>query len=115
MAKNILAWSEAAGQFYREIGKKENGKSVRIYLGHDEKIARANITRLEALWDAVEHAGKNRKPAGITDDPFPCWDDVTLTLARAIGKGEWTVIVEPPDDDPQGTASGSPPSALASR
>ncbi len=101
MAKNILAWNEGAGQFYREIGKKPNGKPARVYLGTDEKKATANVSRLEALWDAVEERWKRWSAVGSTDDPFPCWDDVTLSLARAIGKGEWTVTVEPPEDDPQ--------------
>lgn len=98
MAKRILAWSEGAGQFYREIGKKPNGKPARIYLGADEKKAAANVSRLEALWDAVEERWKHWKQADMTDAPFPCWDEVTLSLGRAIGKGEWTVKVEPPDD-----------------
>ena len=54
MAKKILAWSNVGSQFYREIGKKENGKPVRIYLGADEKKAMNNVTRLEALWDVIE-------------------------------------------------------------
>lgn len=104
MAKNILAWNEGAGQFYREIGKKPNGKPARVYLGADEKKATANVSRLEALWDAVEERWQRWSAAGSTDEPFPCWDDVTLSLARAIGKGEWTVTVEPPEDDPQAVA-----------
>lgn len=44
------------------------------------------------------------KQNNMTDDPFPWWDDVTLTLARAIGKGEWSVTVEPPEDWPQEVA-----------
>ncbi len=94
MAKRILAWNEGAGQFYREIGKKPNGKPPRIYLGADEKQAGANVTRLEALWDAVEERWRDLQREDLADTPFPCWDDVTLTLARAIGKGEWTVTCE---------------------
>ena len=48
MAKNILAWSEAAKQFYREIGKKPNGKAIRFYLGDDEKKATAKYWRKES-------------------------------------------------------------------
>lgn len=54
MAKRILAWNEGAGQFYRKIGKRQNGKPARIYLGDDETAAKGNVTRLVALWDAVE-------------------------------------------------------------
>jgi len=49
MAKRILAWSDGAGQFYREIGKRLQGKPPRFYLGDDEKKALANVARLEAL------------------------------------------------------------------
>ena len=68
MAKKILAWSTVAGQFYREIGKRENGKSVRIYLGADEKQAGANVNRLEALTATVrrrrihQQSASNRNP-----------------------------------------------------
>lgn len=54
MAKRILAWSEPAGPFYREIGKKVNGKAHRYYLGDDERKATVGVSRLEALWDGVE-------------------------------------------------------------
>jgi integrase len=104
MAKNILAWSNVGAQFYREIGKRVNGKSPRFYLGADEKKAVANVTRLEALWDAVEERWQQWKQEDRTDDPFPCWDEVTLSLGRAIGKGDWTIKVEPPDDGPQEVA-----------
>lgn len=105
MAKSILAWSDSAGQFYREMGKKANGKSPRFYLGANEKKAALNVNRLEALWDAVEERWKHWSREGLADDPFPCWDDVTLLLGRAVGKGEWTVMVEPPDDGPQEVAA----------
>ncbi len=105
MAKSILAWNEGACQFYREIGKKPNGRPYRFYLGDDEKKAQANVARLEALWEAVEERWQEWRRDDRTDDPFPCWDEVTLTLARAIGKGEWTVKVEPPEDDPQVVAA----------
>ena len=105
MAKSILAWNEGAGQFYREIGKKPNSKPVRIYLGADEKKAGANVARFEGLWDAVEERWRQWEREDRADDPFPCWDDVSLTLGRAIGKGEWTVKVEPPDDGPQEVAA----------
>src|SRR5947209_2358266 len=68
MAKNILAWSEAAKQFYREIGKKPNGKAIRFYLGDDEKKATANVLRLEALWDGVGRTGGEAAPEGDAED-----------------------------------------------
>jgi integrase len=104
MAKVKLARSKTADQFYREIGKKENGRPVRIYLGSDETLARSNTTRLEALWAAVEERWRKLDGVGSTDAPFPSWDEETLSLARAIGKGEWTITLEPPEDDPQAAA-----------
>jgi integrase len=100
MAKKILAWSESAQQFYREIGKREDGKPVRFYLGAVEKLATANVARLEALWKSVESRWEQR----YLDDPheaspFPCWDAVTIQLGKAIGKGEYTIQLEF-DDDP---------------
>ena len=72
MAKRILAWSEGAGQFYREIGNKpDNGKPARIYLGADEKKAAANVARLEALWDASRNGGGARERRGQHRRPFP--------------------------------------------
>ena len=68
MAKSILAWNEGAGQFYREIGKKPNGRPYRFYLGDGEKKAQANVARLEALWEAVEERWQEWR--GITHSPF---------------------------------------------
>jgi hypothetical protein len=104
MAKNILAWSEAAGQFYREIGKKPNGKAIRYYLGDDEKKATANVLRLEALWDGVETRWSELASGNAADSEFPCWDDVTIALGRAIAKGEWSITLDPPKVDTDGIA-----------
>lgn len=105
MAKNILAWSEAAAQFYREMGKKPNGKSIRFYLGDDEKKATANVTRLEALWGGIETRWNDLASQELANSEFPCWDDVTTALGRAIAKGEWSITVEqPPELDPDETA-----------
>jgi integrase len=101
MAKQILAWSDSAGQFYREIGKRPNGKPPRIYLGADAKQAAANVARLEGLWRGVEAQWHDFNEEGLADTPAPCWDDLTLSLARAIGRGQWTTKVEPPEDSPQ--------------
>ena len=101
MAKKILAWSDSAGQFYREIGKRENGKAFRFYLGTNETQAMATVPRLEGLWRGVEERWRDFKGDDAHTTPFPCWDELTLTLGRAIAKGEWTVKVEPPDEGPE--------------
>ncbi len=40
----------------------------------------------------------------IADTGFPYWDDVAISLGRAIAKGEWSITIEPPDPDPTETA-----------
>ncbi len=104
MAKKILAWSDSAQQFYREIGKRENGKPYRFYLGSDPKQATASTARLEALWEGVERRWQQWSLADVANTPFPCWDDVTLQLGKAIGKGEYTVQLEV-DEGQQETAA----------
>ena len=94
MAKNILAWSDSAQQFYREIGKRENGKAFRFYLGADPKQAAVSSARLEALWAGVEKRWQDFRAEGFAVEPFPCWDAVTIQLGKAIGKGEYTIELE---------------------
>lgn len=104
MAKKILAWSDSAGQFYREIGKRENGKAFRFYVGADEKQATATVSRLEGLWRGVEERWRDWKGDKVEITSSPCWDDLTLTLGRAIAKGEWSVKVDSPDEGPEDIA-----------
>jgi hypothetical protein len=89
MAKNILAWNKVGSQFYREIGKKQNGKPQRFYLGADEKKATACVTRLEALWDGIEARWNELAGADLAGTEFPCWDDLTISFGHAISKGDW--------------------------
>ncbi|HEY1860480.1 MAG TPA: hypothetical protein VGG61_09010, partial [Gemmataceae bacterium] len=72
MAKAILAWSDSAQQFYREIGKRENAKAFRFYLGADRKQAAVNSARLEALWAGVQERWQDFTAEGVADSPFPC-------------------------------------------
>lgn len=104
MAKKILAWSDSAGQFYREIGKREDGRAVRFYLGANESQADATAARLAALWRGVKEQWRNFKGDDAQTTPFPCWNELTLTLGRAIAKGEWSVKIEPPDEGPEDLA-----------
>ncbi|MDB5338020.1 MAG: hypothetical protein JWN70_3639 [Planctomycetaceae bacterium] len=105
MAKNILAWNNAGAQYYREMGKKENGKPARFYLGADESTAKINVARLEALWKSVETRWNDWSLGDLAETAFPCWDVITLEFGRAIGKGQWTVKVELPEVGPQETAA----------
>jgi integrase len=104
MAKKILAWSNSASQFYREIGKLENGRPFRFYLGDDDSKAANHIPRLVALWRGVKERWQDFKGDEPETTPFPCWDELTLTLGRAIARGEWSVRIEPPDEGPEDLA-----------
>jgi len=98
MAKQILAWSESAQQFYREIGKRPNGKPPRIYLTDTERAARANVVRVEGVWQGVEDRWNDLQAVGMAETPFPAWDDTSLKIAKAVGKGLFKVVIEPPSD-----------------
>ncbi|MCZ2341653.1 MAG: hypothetical protein LC104_07630 [Bacteroidales bacterium] len=102
MAKNILAWSKSANQFYREIGERAGGKPPRIYLGDDERTARANVVRLEGLWEGVESRWNDLRATGMAGTEQPVWDEVTLQLAKAVGRGLFKVTVQPPDNGNDG-------------
>ena len=104
MAKKILAWNDSAQQYYREIGKKSNGKSPRFYLGPDEKAATVNVARLAALWAGVERRWQEFTDDGVISTPFPCWDSITLQLAEAIRKGEYKIVLDC-DEPPQEAAA----------
>src|SRR5262245_45757003 len=105
MAKKILAWSDQAQQYYREIGKRaDRKKPPRFYLGADERQATVNNARLEGLWAGVKRRWQDHVDAGLTTPPFPCWDSVTLQLADAIRKGEYKIDLEC-DETPQEAAA----------
>ena len=98
MAKKILAWSNSANQFYREIGERIGAKPPRIYLGTNERTASANVVRLEGLWQGVESRWADLHASGMADTEMPVWDEVTLQLAKAVGRGLFTITFDPPDD-----------------
>lgn len=56
------------------------------------------------MWDGVEERWHDYRAEGLSVPPFPCWDSVTLQLAKAISKGEYTVELEF-DDPPQEAAA----------
>jgi hypothetical protein len=98
MAKNILAWNEKAQQFYREIGKCPNGKPHRFYLTDDERAARANVVRLEGVWQGVKDRWNNHHADDLADTVMPLWDDTTIQIGAAVGKGLFFIDLDPPDD-----------------
>lgn len=98
MGKKILAWSKSANQYYREIGDRIEGKPPRIYLGAEERAARANVVRLEGVWQGVEARWTDLHAEDMADTDKPVWDDVSLQVAKAVGRGLFKVTIDPPDD-----------------
>ncbi len=99
MAKNILAWIESAQQFCREIGKLPNsGRPHRFYLTDNERAARANVVRLEGVWQGVKDRWNDLHTDGMTDTVMPLWDDTTIQIGTAVGKGLFFIDLDPPDD-----------------
>lgn len=100
-----VAWNSSAQQFYRELGKKKNGRAHRFYLGDAEDRAKANSLRLADMWRALADRWKRWRDAGIEESEFPQWDDTTLKIAQAIADGQWSVVVSVPEDiDSDGVA-----------
>jgi integrase len=98
MSKQILAWSDHAQQYFREIGKRLKGKPPRIYLTDNERAAQANVVRLEGVWQGVEDRWNDLHANGMADTPFPVWDETTHLIAKAVGKGLFKVVIQPPSD-----------------
>ena len=89
-----LSWNEGAGQFYREIGKRQNKSSPRFYLGSEEETAFGRRLNLEKLWNAIE------KQWSETEDQLqehPLWNDTTIQIAKAIANGATSVTLTPPE------------------
>jgi hypothetical protein len=83
-SKQKLAKDERG--FVRYLGN-HNGKQVKFRLGDDEQNALLAKAKLEALWQRVSKEADE-------------WDDVTLTIAKAIAKGENHVWLAPISDNP---------------
>ena len=99
MAKTILAWNERAQQYQREIGKlPTSGKPHRFYLTDDERVARANVVRLEGFWQGVKDRWNELNASDLADTATPVWDDTTLKIGTAVGKGLFFLDLDPPDD-----------------
>ncbi|WP_020469503.1 helix-turn-helix domain-containing protein [Zavarzinella formosa] len=64
---------------------------VTFYLGYEEPDARLRAARLELLWNYAR-------------DRFQGWEDGTLQIAKAIGKGDESVTMVPPKDFQDGEA-----------
>lgn len=99
MAKTILSWNDKAQQYQRELGKRpSNGRPHRFYLTDDERAARANVVRLEGVWQGVEDRWNELNAVGMADTATPVWDDTTLKIGTAVGKGLFFLDLDPPDD-----------------
>ena len=89
-----LSWNENVNQFYREIGKRQNKRPPRFYLGSDEATAFGRRLNLEKLWKAIEKQWSETTDQ-LQEHPF--WNDSTIQIAKAIAKGKASVVLTPPE------------------
>ena len=117
MAKNILA-QDSRGNYKRDLGREDDGKQHRFYLGRDKTLAQRRSETLERLWELVEARWEGlRQRHAILEEKWrdevergewqddmptldsmrskwqlvlegPSWDSVTLAIADAIRTGE---------------------------
>lgn len=87
-SKHTMAKDERG--FVRYLGS-HSGKQFKFRLGDDEQTALLAKAKLEALWQRVSKESDH-------------WDELTLTIAKAIAKGQNTVTLPPPEGiaDPVG-------------
>lgn len=103
---------DARGRYYRNLGYLNNGQP-KFILGDDPDEAERRNERLERLWKAVCERWHRLPSASTTNDgefisavgfmdgsvvsvrgkgERPTWDDVSLTLAKAIADGHNTCV-----------------------
>ena len=102
-----LAWSDSAGQFSRWLGKRNDGVDLvphKFYLGSDKRQATRAVLRLEELWKLVQTNLHQDLIDGVAWSDEPAWEpDTTLLMARAIAKGQHSIVIptNPDLDDEQ--------------
>ena len=85
----------ASGLYFRNLGYTDSGSQKKFYLGRDERKAVTVSVQLERLWNAILARFERQKGIirlrhqdGIntTEGPAerPVWEEVTLTLAKAL-------------------------------
>jgi hypothetical protein len=122
MAKNILA-QDNKGNYKRDLGRTQDGKQPRFYLGRDKAHAELRAMKLERLWELVQSRWEAEKQRyAILEEKWrkeeergewqddnstleemrawwrrflegPCWDSVTLAIADAVRKGELVCVL----------------------
>lgn len=85
------------GYYRRNIGFAEgrNGKisQPKISLGKQKKAAKERLARISAIWERIESSAR-------LFDRRPFWDDLSLEIAKAIGRGDDEFAVTEIADDP---------------
>jgi hypothetical protein len=56
------------------------------------------VVLLERLWQGVKDRWADHHAMGMADTEMPVWDEVTLQLAKAVGRGQFTINLDPPTD-----------------
>jgi hypothetical protein len=100
------------GLFIRNLGYNRGAEGYvqpKFYLGRDESRALLANLRLEQLWNQVKKRWERDNEIAVFDEDRqewirhreseqPVWDEVTLTIAQAIIKGEPTAHINPSTD-----------------
>jgi hypothetical protein len=98
---------DSKGRYIRNIGWVYNptadvDRSARryiqpkFYLGRNNHSARVANLRLEQLWDQVCAKHARDQAHGFADDEQPLWDDLTMSMARAVSRNEMSMTVDCP-------------------
>jgi len=86
------------GYYRRNIGFIRNRKGRRVQpkisLGTVKKTAKERLDRIAAMWQRLESSAEH-----LEDKPV--WDDLSLAIAKAIGKGDREFPVSPLQSDPR--------------
>lgn len=85
------------GFYRRNIGyiQGKNGRLTqpKISLGKMKRAARERLERIAAIWRRLESSAEHLESK-------PVWDDLSLDIAKAIGKGKTEFLVAPIQGDP---------------
>jgi hypothetical protein len=96
--KNLFNLSrDSRGNWRRQnLGKvwKDGGwRGQTFYLGRDYAAARQRVVTLEKLWSVVAADWQKSRRT-----PCPCWDEVSLSIATAVARGDQEVRLAVPGE-----------------
>jgi integrase len=96
MAKLFNLGTDGRGNFKRDLGYPQH----RFYLGRDRAEATQRVLQLERLWSLVETRWQAKRQT-----ERPEWDEVALTIARALARGDDEAEIPVPPEASQPLAA----------